>query len=794
MSATGRQTVLFLHPSAEFRGADRVLLELVAAVDRDRWDPVVVLPRRGPIIGELEALGATIEVGPLGVVGEGFGPTTALSLLFGFPRCYTFLRKLLAKHRPTIVHTHTFAVLGGAIAAGLLARGKHTWHAHRVLGTKGLRPKVVAAVANRFANTIVLSSAAAKGALERLRPGLSERTRLVRNCVDQARVFGTAQGRAAVRAKLGIEDENPLVLLLARLEERKGHGLLLEAASSLRYTHPDTRFLIIGDQSSSEPRYAKHVVDEIKRLELEGIVTRLPHQSDISAVYAACDVVCIPSLVPDKVQSVALEAMAAGRPVIAAAHPGTDEYIRTGGNGLFFEPGDVKRLTWCLQTLSGDAQRRATMGHSALETHQSEFVSARFKNEFDRVWSVSTDRAFVLPDARAQIVHFVADGDDSAPARDLKSAVSLLVEAQQRSGLSVQVWRLSKDGPGPSPAHERSFKGSAKGSRLPAELREAIDELDTTAVVHLHGPFNPASLAMAAQLEQRRVPFVVTPHGAFLPGAAAQKAGASWMPGRVSPQKALKAARAVQALSGRELMALEDQVDLARLHAIPCGHPPLAPAPPADLEDADRRPIVMYSGPLETQAQGLDALVDGFAQHVANRGKATLWFVGDGPDREALEARAEELGIQRRVRFLGELNATDRVARLRAADALIRPSRREGMPLALLEAAAAGVPLALTPASHLDTEVRKCHAGHVIGEVDAPNIARVLADIEQEHGAGQLAQRGPNAAWMASTYFTWDRVAALVSRELYGLEVLVPDVPDLEVDQSTEPAPLGQAS
>lgn len=766
--------MLFLHPSAEFRGADRVLLQLVAAVDRERWTPVVAIPRRGPLIGELEALGATVEVGPLGVIGQGFGPTRFAGLILGIPRALAFVAGLVRRHRPAVVHTHTLAVAGGAIAGRLVARGRHVMHVHRVLSSKGLRARCSARIAALLADTVVASSAAAKGALERLVPALSERTRLVRNCADAGRVIGTAEGRARLRAQLGVEDENSLVVLIGRLEERKGHRLLIEAAANLRYTQPDARFLIVGDPSTREPRFAAAVTREIESRGLEGIVTRLPHQSDMASVYAAADVVCIPSLEPDRIQSVALEAMAAGRPVIAAAHPGTDEYVRSGGNGLFFESGDVERLTWCLQTLVGDAPRRATMGRAALETHQSEFLGARFKNEFDRVWSISTSRAFVLPGARARIIHLSAA---DAPGGELQHVVHHLAEAQTRAGLAAESWVVTDEpeGSGGDQDHgRRHFRRGFGRGRLPRALRAALDELDTTAIVHLHGAFDPLLASAAKRLRARRIPYVLTPRGAFTPEALAEGRLGKAIAMARHQRSMLRGARAIQALSGQELLAMEPLVPLDRMHPIPNGAAPAVPAAPAALDPTDRSPILVHEGGMDGAASGLDVLLDGFARHVVAGGSATLWIIGDGPDRSDHEARAEELGVARRVKFLGTLDPLQRAGRLLAANAFVRASRREAMPTAALEAGAAGLPLLITPGTQLDGEVLRWHAGHVIEGPTPDAVAAVLAEAEREHVGGQLAQRGQNAAGMTRAEFTWDGVAAMVSSELYGLEIAAP--------------------
>lgn len=800
MTSTERErNVLFLHSSAEYRGADRTLLQLVGALDRTRWQPVVVLPRRGPLIGELEKLGAKIEVGSLGVIGESFGPTRTLGFLARLPLCLFFVWRMVRRYRPAIVHTHTTAVVGGAIAAHFFAKGRHIWHVHRALPPKGFRSRATARLIQLLTDSVVCSTSAAKDALEHLIPNVAEKNRLVRNAVDVERLIPADGARAALRNKIGLDEESTLVVVVATLEANRGHATLIEAAKKMRYTHQDARFLFVGDPSSKSPQTAKAIDQLIVESQLDGIVTRMPFQGDVSSVYAAADIICIPSLEPDPIQMVALEAMAAERPVVASKTLGMEEFVNNGVSGLLFEPGDASRLAWMLGSLCSDAPRRQAMGQAARENHTNSFLVGRFKNEFDRAWSKSSSRAFVLPAKRVQLIHFALGKANPDRLNGVNHVIHNLAEAQTEMGVNVTLWGLTENPNAetiPRTYETRFFKPGWNRFRASRELREAIEDLDTTAIVHLHGAFTPELCAVARRLRGRGIPYVVTPHGAYSAEALKKSSlvKSVWL--SVLEKRMLRHARSIQALSGRELVDMEAVCALEQIQIVPNGQRSLTVGV-STLEpvDDDKKPVFCFCGRLSTWTKGLDATIEGFARYVAARGKGSLWIVGDGADRGALEARAEELGIARRVTFFGALFGEEKIQRLHLADVFVHPSRHEGMPTAVLEAGALGLPLAVSPGTNLDQEVRKCHAGSVIPEVTAEAIAHALTDLERDFAGGQLEQRGANAAWMVENLFSWKRIAALSARDLYGLEGIAdPDqVQDAEaiIESSVSIDPAG---
>ncbi len=160
-------------------------------------------------------------------------------------------------------------------------------------------------------------------------------------------------------------------------------------------------------------------------------------------------------------------------------------------------------------------------------------------------------------------------------------------------------------------------------------------------------------------------------------------------------------------------------------------------------------PLAVYTGRLH-ENKGLFDLVDAWPLISARRPSARLWFVGEGPLRQALAERIESRGLGNRMMVAGPFDKVDEV--LEAADLYVLPSREEGMSLALLEAMAAGLPVVASdiPGNRLLVE----HGQHglltPVGEVEAlaeainrlwdePALARRLADSARARVAAEYS-------------------------------------------------------
>lgn len=178
-----------------------------------------------------------------------------------------------------------------------------------------------------------------------------------------------------------------------------------------------------------------------------------------------------------------------------------------------------------------------------------------------------------------------------------------------------------------------------------------------------------------------------------------------------------------------QLMAFLPPDVWPRLHVVRCGVDPAvyreAPPPPAE-PDVDLR--ILTVGRL-VPFKGHALLLDAIAALRADGLRVRAEFVGDGPERAALEARARRLGIEDLVLFAGPVGQ-DRIREHYAAcDVFCLPSFAEGIPVVLMEAMATGRPVVSTRIMGIPELVQDGRSGLLVPPARADEIARALRTL-----------------------------------------------------------------
>jgi L-malate glycosyltransferase len=185
-----------------------------------------------------------------------------------------------------------------------------------------------------------------------------------------------------------------------------------------------------------------------------------------------------------------------------------------------------------------------------------------------------------------------------------------------------------------------------------------------------------------------------------------------------------------------------------RMHVIPDAVDPTQLAPRAGRDvtrthlGAGPQDQILLAPCALVRRKGLDLLLDALALIAADRLRPRLWIAGDGPERRALTAQAEQLGLTSQVRFLGQRR--DMPDLLAGCDVVVVPSRREGMGVAALEAMATGRPVVCSAAGGLPHAVVDGRTGLLFPPGDTGALARALTRVLRDDALrSRLGQNGP---------------------------------------------------
>jgi glycosyltransferase involved in cell wall biosynthesis len=175
------------------------------------------------------------------------------------------------------------------------------------------------------------------------------------------------------------------VAVLGRIADWKGQDVLIRSLAEPFLAEIGAHAIIAGDAYPGEP------APDIKALATQlGVADRvrfLGFTRDPAAVFADADVVVVPSTRPDPLPNSAIEALAAGVPVVAANHGGLPEIVRDRQTGILVRPKDPTALARALRELADDPERRRQMGEAAAKDARERFGLERMLDEVEGVYA-----------------------------------------------------------------------------------------------------------------------------------------------------------------------------------------------------------------------------------------------------------------------------------------------------------------------------------------------------------------------------------------------------------------------
>lgn len=346
---------LFLCQNLGVGGAEELILGTSSALPSVGVQTgVVALTRRGPIADEIEAAGVPVHL----AAGEP-GPRD--------PAAFVRLVRLLQREQPDVVHT--FLIVAGiygrlaAFAAGVplvLAAEQNVYarkprrHAlmERALATRTYRVIACCEVVGRYYQQQV---------------GVSRsKIAVIYNAVRFGRRPQPTDGETA-RFALRLPPEALVLGTLGRLTEQKGQRVLLQAVAALARDVPDLVLFLAGDGPLRQELEA-----EAARLGVDDRVRFLGVRRDRATLYAAMDAFVLPSRW-EGLSLALVEAMGAGRAIVATDVGGNPEVIRSGQTGLLVPSNDADALAAALEKLARDRALRTALGDAAAADARSRF-------------------------------------------------------------------------------------------------------------------------------------------------------------------------------------------------------------------------------------------------------------------------------------------------------------------------------------------------------------------------------------------------------------------------------------
>lgn len=330
-------------------GTEKALFDLSTSLDKTEYEiRVVSLKKKGWMAEELEKKG--VEVISLGLK-EGSSLLGLLSSIFLIFKVAWFLRKT----KPEIIHTFLFrANLIGRIGARLAGVPAVISSLRTIEEEKRYQfffEKITSPMVDKY---IAVSEKVKEHAITQLQIS-PDRIVTIYNGVEPKEAEGEPDPDL-IKKELKITTQERVIMIIGRLRKEKGHIYLIEAINLVRKKIPEIKLIIIGE---GEER--KKLIKRVTQLSLSNKVIFTGARRDVPALLKIAELVVLPSLW-EGMPNCLLEAMNAGKPVVATNVGGIPEVVLDGITGLLVPPANPVALGEAIIKVLSSKDRAEAMG------------------------------------------------------------------------------------------------------------------------------------------------------------------------------------------------------------------------------------------------------------------------------------------------------------------------------------------------------------------------------------------------------------------------------------------------
>jgi glycosyltransferase involved in cell wall biosynthesis len=390
---TGPIRVLFFSHTATRGGAEIALHNLVLHLDQHKFTPIVVFAADGPTVEKIRPFAQTFVL-PLDTsVAEarkdslGWASLLQLRAAFRAAAYVWMLARFIRQRDIDLVHTNTLkADLLGGLAARL-SRRPVLWHIRDRIDDDYLPPVVVRIfrlLCRAIPDFVVANSNATLQSLRLDTRALPKRSRLDAlarsSVVHDGTHWRVHDHRARERREL------IHVGLVGRICPWKGQHIFVQAAALVHQRFPNARFLIVGSALFGEAEYERDVRRLPNSLGIQDVVAFTGFCSDVPTIIDGMDLIVHASTIGEPFGQVIIEAMSAGKPVVATNGGGVPEIVEDGRTGILVPMGEVPLMAEAICRIIGDPDLATEMGMRGRDRVRQHFTIEQTTRKVESIY------------------------------------------------------------------------------------------------------------------------------------------------------------------------------------------------------------------------------------------------------------------------------------------------------------------------------------------------------------------------------------------------------------------------
>lgn len=380
--------ILFLHAGAEMYGADKVMLDLIKRLDKNKYNPLVILPTDGVLVDALEKENIKVVVMPYPIMRRRyFNLKGLIQYAYGMVKYTNKITKMAKEQHINLIHTNTAATLEGSFVSKIL-HIPQLWSIHEIIVSPKIMYTVTSKLIAKYSSITITDSKAVKDHLDASGCFKEDAVRVIYNGVDSNR-FKPDNDCSYLYDEWNIPKDAKIIGMMGRVNSWKGQADFLKAANIILSKFPDVYTVFVGAAFEGEEWREKELANEIAQSPYKDRIINKGYRTDSEGIYKLYDVFVLPSTNPDPLPTVVLEAMATGKPIVGYKHGGVCEMVKDGYNGLLAEVRNPKDLAAKIEILLEDNDKRMEMGANSrkrlLEEFSIEAYVQNYSAEYDRL-------------------------------------------------------------------------------------------------------------------------------------------------------------------------------------------------------------------------------------------------------------------------------------------------------------------------------------------------------------------------------------------------------------------------
>ncbi len=383
------KSILFIHQSAELYGSDKTILMFISSLDKTKYLPIVILPFEGPLKVEFEKNNIKVIISPvLKLYRKMFTPSNMIKFFKEYKEGIKALEKLHKEYDFKLVYSHTLAALIG-ISFAQKNNIKHLWHVQEIIA----KPKIFnlafkKILAIKSNHKIIYDSKETMKFWINGNETLTKKSEFIWNGLDvnQKSITSSETIEKVRKDFFEVQNNSVVIGLIGRINSWKGQQLLLKAFSLIAEKQPKAKLVFIGSAPPNQEFFETDLINKIKTYNLEDSVKIIPFQNNIWQFWDSIDIAVVPSTEPEPFGMVAIEAMMAKKPVIAANHGGLTEIVMPNKTGILFEPNNEKALAEALMDLLNNSEKRKTFGEEGYIRANTHFSLKNHVDKFEKTF------------------------------------------------------------------------------------------------------------------------------------------------------------------------------------------------------------------------------------------------------------------------------------------------------------------------------------------------------------------------------------------------------------------------